>query len=54
LIYDETIYEENLEEDLEEEDLDETYDEDEEFSLSLDEDIQIYSSPAHQGENMMS
>jgi hypothetical protein len=54
LIYDETIYEENLEEDLEEEDLDETYDEDEEFSLSLDEDIQIYSSPAHQEENMMS
>jgi hypothetical protein len=34
--------------------LDETYDEDEVFSLPLDEDIQISSSPTHQEENMMS
>jgi hypothetical protein len=47
-IDDETIYEKKLEEDP-----DETYDEDEVFSLPLDEDIQT-STHAHQEENMMS
>jgi hypothetical protein len=37
-----------------EEDLDETYDEDEVYSLPLDEDIHTSTSPAHQEENMMS
>jgi hypothetical protein len=46
--------EEKLEEDPNEEDLNETYDEDEVYSLPLDEVIHTSSSPAHQEDNMMS
>jgi hypothetical protein len=49
----EHIHEERLEGDLDEEDPDEIYDEEEVFSLPIDEDIQTFVSPAHQEENMM-
>jgi hypothetical protein len=54
LIDDEIIDEENLEEDLDEEDPDEMYDEDEVYSLPLDEDIHTSPPPAHQEEKMIS
>jgi hypothetical protein len=50
----EHIHEERLEGDLDEEDPVDIYDEDEVFSLPLDEDIQTFVSPTHQEEKIMS
>jgi hypothetical protein len=52
-LVEEHIHEEKLEEDPDEEYPDEIYDEDEVFSLPLDEDIQTYAFHGHQEENMM-
>jgi hypothetical protein len=53
-VLEEDTHEENLEEDPDEEDSNKTCDQDEVSSLPLDEDTHIFSSLAHQEENMMS